>query len=140
MSNSDMESGTRSSEKVKNTVHLFYWTAAWLVTQALAVFGPLHIWQSNKFLTGLALLINLLVGIGMILANKRHLNGLDELQRKIQMDAMALSLGVGLVAGLGYSTLDVTKLIPFDAQISHLVILMGLTYLLGVLLGNRKYQ
>jgi hypothetical protein len=135
-----MESGTRSSEIVKNTVHLFYWTAAWLVTQALAVFGPLHIWQSNNFLTGLVLFINLLMGIGMILANKRHLNGLDELQRKIQMDAMALSLGVGLVAGLGYSTLDVTNLIPFDAQISHLVILMGLTYLLGVLLGNRKYQ
>ena len=140
MINSDMESGTRSTKRAKNTVHLFYWTAAWLLTQALAVFGPLHIWQSNKFLTGLALLINLLVGIGMILANKRHLNGLDELQRKIQMDAMALSLGVGLVAGLGYSTLDVTNLIPFDAQISHLVILMALTYLLGVLLGNRKYQ
>lgn len=140
MSNSNMESGTRSSKRVKNTLHLFYWTAAWLLTQALAVFGPLHIWQSNNLLTGLALFINLLVGIGMILANKRHLNGLDELQQKIQMDAMALSLGVGLVAGLGYSTLDVTNLIPFDAQISHLVILMGLTYLLGVLLGNRKYQ
>lgn len=140
MSNSDMKSGTWSSKKVKNTLYLFYWTAAWLITQALAVFGPMHIWHSNKLLTGLALLINLVVGIGMILANRRHLNGLDELQRKIQMDAMALSLGVGLVAGLGYSTLDVTNLIPLDAEISHLVILMALTYLLGVVLGNRKYQ
>lgn len=99
-----------------------------------------HIWQSNQSLTALALLINLGMGVGMITALRRHLNGLDELQRKIQLEAMALCLGVGLVGGMAYSTLDVTNLIPFDAQISHLVILMSLTYLAGVLLGNRKYQ
>ena len=53
---------------------------------------------------------------------------------------MALSLGVGLVVGLSYSTMDVTNLIAFDAEISHLVILMGLTYGAGVFTGGRKYQ
>ena len=53
---------------------------------------------------------------------------------------MALSLGVGLVVGLSYSTLDITNLIAFDAEISHLVILMGLTYLGGVVFGHRQYR
>jgi hypothetical protein len=47
---------------------------------------------------------------------------------------------VGLVVGLSYSNLDVTDIIDFDAEISHLVIVMGLTYGLGVMLGLRKYQ
>ena len=76
----------------------------------------------------------------MILANRRHLNGLDEMQQKIQLNAMGLSLGVGLVTGLAYSNLDVTNVIPFDAEISHLVILMGLTYGAGIFAGLRKYR
>jgi hypothetical protein len=51
-----------------------------------------------------------------------------------------LSLGVGLIVGLSYSNLDVTNLISFDAEISHLVVLMGLTYLGGVIAGVRKYR
>ena len=76
----------------------------------------------------------------MILANKRHLNGLDEMQRKIQLEAMALSLGVGVVGGLSYSMLDVTNVISYDAEISHLVILIGLTYLAGTITGQFRYR
>ncbi len=124
----------------KNTIRLGYWTGAWLVTMAVAVFGPRLAWQSNELLTILAIAINLGIGFGMILANKHSLRGLDELQQKIQLEAMALSLGVGLVVGLSYSTMDVTNLIAFDAEISHLVILVGLTYGVGVFAGLRKYQ
>ena len=74
------------------------------------------------------------------MANKRHLKGLDEMHQKIQLEAMALSLGVGLVVGLAYSNLDVTNIIAFDAEISHLVILMGLTYLAGVVIGLRRFR
>ncbi len=88
----------------KNTIRLGYWTGAWLVTMAVAVFGPRLAWQSNELLTILAIAINLGIGFGMILANKRSLRGLDELQQKIQLEAMALSLGltygVGVFAGV----------------------------------------
>jgi len=131
---------SRAAANAKNTARLAVWTTAWVVTQALAVFGPGHVWQSGESLTALALLINLGAGVGMIMAIRRHLNGLDELQRKIQLEAMALCLGVGLVGGMAYTTLGATNLIQIDAKISHLVILMALTYLVGVILGHRKYQ
>ena len=125
---------------VLNTTRLGFWTLAWVVSMAVANFGPRFVWDSNEALTIVAILVNLAIGVGMILANKRHLNGLDEMQQKIQLEAMALSLGVGLIVGLGYSNLDVTNIISADAQISHLVILMGLTYLAGVFAGVRKYR
>ncbi len=139
--NKEISKSSDWTEKTrKNTLLLGYWTSAWVATMALATFGPIFIWNSNTLLTILAVLVNLGLGLGMILANKRHLKGLDELQQKIQLEGMALSLGVGLVCGLSYSVLDNTNLIAFDAEISHLVILMGLTYLAGVFFGQRRYR
>ena len=140
MNDSKTKMGDWASRNASNTARLGLWTAAWLVTMAAANFGPRFIWQSIEWVTVIAVLVNLAVGFGMILANKRHLNGLDEMHQKIQLDAMALSLGVGLITGLAYSNLDVANVIPFDAEISHLVILMGLTYLAGIITGLRKYR
>lgn len=124
----------------KNTLKLGFWTATWLVSTALATFGPQFIWDSNKTLTSVALLINVIIGVFMILANKQHLQGLDELQQRIQLEAMAIALGLGLVVGLAYSMADTTNLIPRDAEISHLIMFIGLTYLVSTILGQRKYQ
>lgn len=140
MSGSNTDSGNFADRTRQNTLRLGYWTGAWVVTMAIAVFGPLLIWQSNRLLTLIAIIVNLVIGVGMIFANKNHLQGLDEMHRKIHLEAMALALGVGLVFGLGYSTMDVTNLIAVDAEISHLVILIGLTYGVGITLGRRKYQ
>ena len=134
------DSSNWAARSKKNTMRLGYWTGTWLVTMAVATFGPLLVWQSNQLLTVLAIFLNLGAGFGMIVANKLHLRGLDEMHQKIQLEAMALSLGVGLVVGLGYSMMDVTNLITFDAEISHLVILVGLTYGTGVFVGLRKYR
>ena len=132
--------GGWAAETRKNTMLLGIWTLAWVFSMALAVFGPQFVWGANDTLSLLAVLINLAVGFGMIMANVRHLKGLDEMQQKIQLEAMGLTLGVGLVAGLAYSNLDVLDLIPFNAEISHLVIMMGLTYAFAVIAGARRYQ
>jgi len=134
------ETGNWATNMAKNTARLAVWTGAWVLTMALANYGPKFLWNSNEVLTIIAVLVNLATGAGMILANKRHLRGLDELHQKIQLEAMALSLGVGLVVGLAWSNLDVSDLISADAEISHVVILMALTYLGGIVFGNRKYQ
>ena len=138
----DLKTGSNdwATNTTRNTVQLGLWTAAWLVTMAIATFGPQFIWSSNKPATILAVLVNLAIGFGMILANIRHLKGLDEMHQKIQLEAMGLALGVSIVVGLSYSLLDTTNLISFDAEISTLVILMSLTYLTGVVVGVRKYR
>jgi hypothetical protein len=124
----------------KNTLNLAFWTGAWVITMAISTYGSLYLWKSNALLSTLAILLNFLVGIGMIFANIRHLNGLDELQRKIQLEAMGITLGLAVVAGLAYSSLDQTNLISYNAEISHLVILIGITYLAGVLIGISRYR
>ncbi len=124
----------------QNTRHLAYWTLGWLVTTAAAAFGPRKIWDFATVPTMLAVAVNLGVGFGMIVAIRRHLRGLDELHRKIFLDAAALSMGVGLVVGLAYELFEDIKLISHQPEISHIVMLMSVTFMVGMISGHRKYQ
>lgn len=140
MSTDRPEVSNWEAENAKNTVRLAVWTIAWLVSLALATFGPMFIWESGTLPSVLAIAVNLAIGVGMILANKHHLQGLDELQRNMQLEAMAVSLGVGLITGLAFSTMDIVNLIHFDAEISHMVILMSITYAISLTVSRRKYR
>ena len=124
----------------KNTKKLAIWTLLWTSSMALATFGPKFIWDENVALTVFAVIINALLGVGMILMNIKHINALDDLQKKIQLDSMGIALGVGVVGGLSYSVLDTTNLITKDAEISFLVIFICVTYLICLLMGQKRYK
>ena len=129
-----------TAQTKKNTLRLGWWTGAWVLASAGAAFGPRFLWDFNTLPTILGVLIHIGIGFGMIRVFKQYLLGLDELQRKIQLDAIALTLGVGLVIGSSYELLEDIKLIPFEPEIPHLIILMSLTYVVAAVLGHRKYQ
>ena len=129
-----------TAQTKKNTKRLFFWSVVWVLATAGVTFGSKNLWDFNTWLTIIAVLIHIGLGLGMIRVFKQYLQGLDELQRKVQLDAMALSLGIGLVLGSSYEMLEDIKLIPFDPEIPHLLILMSLTYVVGTVLGHRKYQ
>ena len=124
----------------KNVRQLAYWTGAWVLTTAIASFGPKFLWDHNSSISILAILVNTIIGVVMILMNRNYVNGLDEMQRKVSMEAMAIALGVGVVGGLSYSMLDVANIIPFDAEIGHLIMLIGVTYLISFIVGSIKYK
>lgn len=139
MNKSNKELDHLQASQIRDTFRLGYWTAAWLVTMAAVKFGPEFLWQSNDVVSSIVYIINLLVAAGVIVASKQQLRGLDEMQQRIQLEAMGLTLGVGLFVGLSFSNMKATNLIPFEAEILHLTILMSLTYLFGIFIGHRKY-
>jgi hypothetical protein len=140
MHSSESRPDSWAAKNCRNNVVLAYWAAAWVLSMAAASFGPRLLWDYNTLLTVMAVVVNLVVGFGMIMANRRYLLGLDEMQQKIFLEAGAISLGVGLVCGLGYELLEDVKLISFQPEISHLVFLMCLAFLAGLFAGNRKYR
>ena len=128
------------SNTTRNTARLRYWTFCWVATLALATFGPRFIWDFAALPTMLGVLLNLGIGFGMIIANKQYLQGLDEMQRKIFLDACAVTLGAGLVCGLSYELLEDIKLISYQPEISHLIIVMCLVFLTTTIIANRRYR
>lgn len=119
---------------------LALWTLAWVASTALLRFGAEFIWDYQVAFSIAALMAHLALGFAMIMVNVKHLANLDELQRKITMDAMGITLGVGLIAGIAYEQLEDIKLISFEPEINHLIMIMAFTYIISILIGNRKYQ
>jgi hypothetical protein len=123
-----------------NVMRLFLWTSAWGGATALMAFGPKFLWNKAVVFTLLAVGLNIAVGVGMILANKNYLAELDDLQRKVQLNAMGITLAIGLIAGVPFSVMDSYHLIPFHADIASLLILMGLTFAVSNLYGTWRYR
>jgi hypothetical protein len=129
-----------SSNSNRNTTRLKIWTAAWVLTTAIAAFGAKLVWDYAPLPTIGAQFLNLGTGVGMIIATCRYVQGLDELQQKIFLQAGAITLGVGLVFGLSYDLLEDVRLISSEPEISHLVGVMCLTFLVATIIGHRRYR
>jgi uncharacterized membrane protein YcfT len=123
-----------------NNFQLALWTLAWVASTAFLRFGAEYIWDYQAAYSIIALITHLALGAAMIMVNVKHLSNIDELQRKITMDAMCITLGVGLIAGIAYEQLEDIKLITFEPEINHLIMLMAITYIIATLIGNKKYQ
>jgi hypothetical protein len=88
----------------------------------------------------IALAANVVVGIGLILMYVRYLQRLDELQRKIQVDAMALALGVGVVGGIAYAAANAIGLIALEGNIAIFSALMAVVYSIATVVGTVRYR
>lgn len=134
-----MKNENRNYQIKKVTKNLALWTLFWVVSLALATFGPKFIWEGNTLWSIIAIIINTAIGAGMIWANIKHLGILDELQKKIQLEAMGIALGVGIVGGLSYSVMDIANVISSDAEIGFLVMLISISYIIALLVGKNRY-
>ena len=125
---------------MNNTKELRLWTFAWILSMAIAKFGPQFLWSEESIGTLLAIIANLILGIRMILANRKFINSGDELQKKIHLESMSLTLGLAVIVGLSYSLLEQKNIISGDAEISVLVLFIGITYFVATNINNRKYK
>ena len=131
---------TNYLHSMKSTLkNLAAWTMAWLLSTAIATFGPIVLWDSFR-ISLLSIIINLLVGIGMIRANVLLFATYDELQKEIHLKATGITLGLSLVLGISYSLLDVSNVMAVDAEIGVLVGVMGIIYLGSTWYINRQYS
>ncbi len=114
-----------------------WWLFAWCVTFLPA----LYLFKSDRMPPGvvswLAAIVPIVLAVCGVLAFIRFLRHADELQRQIQMEALALGFGAGFVAGFGLQLLEEVGVGSFGAPDTFSV--MAVFYLLGMLIGSRRY-
>ncbi|MEX2553374.1 MAG: hypothetical protein WD627_10305 [Actinomycetota bacterium] len=125
-------------DSIKRLARLALWTLTWAATLALARFGPSSLWDSQPVASWAAVAANLAAGIGWIVAHARYLRGIDELQRKIMQDALAVTLGVGWVGGFAYVVADAADLIAHDANFGIFPALLAVVYMIAIVVGNLR--
>ena len=113
------------------------WSLAWSIAWVVASSAITHDWIGKGTAQLVIALLPTVLGVGMLLAFAKFLREADELQRKIQLDALALGFGSGLVGSVLYRLLERTGFV--EADVSNVILLMIVVYTLGVLIGRRRY-
>ena len=126
-------------EQKKHTKSLMGWTIAWVGSLAILSGGVNNLWDS-LLITKIGLLINLAIGIGMIIANKNLFDHYDELQKKIQLEAMALTLGLAVVVSVVYEVSFDFGVINSEPEGEYIVIFISICYIVSTLLNSRRYK
>ena len=127
-------------QKLKNgSKTLFFWTTLWVLSVALLAFGPKLLWHFAHAVTVPAVFINLILGIKLLTAHKQHLDDMDEFQKKVHFNAMAISLGMTMILGTIYGLLQPMGFIEEHPTPSNLLFVMGISYLMAVFINFRKY-
>lgn len=123
-----------------STRRLCRWHGWWAAATLLMAFGPGFLWHRGLGLTLLAVSLDVATGVGMILATKKYVEDLDELQRRIFLNALGIAVGVGLIVGVPWTVMDAYHVIHVHANFGLLVILQGLTFLVTLLYGTWRYR
>ena len=123
----------------KETKIMLAWCFAWVASLALLSAGVNYLWDS-LLITKIGLLINLAIGIGMIIAHKNLFKTYDELQKKIQFEAMAITLGLAVVVGNTYEISFDFGVINSEPEFEYLIIFISFIYITSTIINSRKYK
>ena len=115
------------------------WCFAWLASLAFLSAGVNYLWDS-LLITKIGLLINLAIGIGMIIAHKNLFKTYDELQKKIQFEAMAITLGLAVVVGCTYEISFDFGVINSEPEFEYLIIFISFSYMASTIINSLRYR
>jgi len=126
-------------EQKKHTKIMLAWTLAWVTSLAFLTGAENKLWDDLIY-TKIGLLINLAIGIGMIIANKNLFRTYDELQKKIQFEAMAITLGLTVVVGLTYEISFDFGVINKEPEFEYLMLFISFSYVISNIINARRYR
>ena len=126
-------------DQKKQTKIMLAWTLAWVVSLGVLTFAENALWE-NKTYTTIGLIINFAIGIGMIIANKNLFKTYDELQKRIQFEAMAITLGLAVIVGLTYEISFDFGIIGKEPEFEYLMMFISLSYTIANIVNSRRFR
>lgn len=121
----------------RNQRRVIAWSLAWTLCWLAAALAIDNGWWDARAAGVAAAVLSVLLGTALLLAYWRFLREADELRRKIEVEALALAFGVGLVGGMAYWLLGESGIVA-EAEILHVLVLMIVTHSVGILVGFRR--
>lgn len=122
-------------ENIKMVALIFIWMISLIVSDKAALYG----WWSAEWITVLSIIINAGFGLGVLHSYRRMLKGMDDLQRKIQLEALSMAFGVSVIGSISYSLL-VTWGYIIDEEVTDIFLLMCISFSASVLLNSLRYK
>jgi len=126
-------------EQKKQKKIMLAWTLAWVVSLGILTGAENSLWD-NKIYTIIGLIINFAIGIGMIIANKNLFKTYDELQKRIQFEAMAITLGLAVIVGLTYEVSFDFGIIGKEPEFEYLMFFICFSYMTSIIVNSLRFK
>ena len=123
---------------IKNANRVNLLALVWVISLLISDFCSAYPWFTTPAVIT-AFFLHAAIGIYMVFSYRKFLKALDDLERKIQLDALALSVGVTIISFSSFSILSKAGMINTLEQ-SSLIMLMALSYMVGIIGGRIKYR
>lgn len=127
------------ARSIRESLKMVGWIFAWMATLMISDKAELYGWWSEEWITIASIVVNAAFGLWVIHVYRRMLQGMDDLQRKIQLDALSIALGISLVGTITYSLL-VTWGYIVDEEVTDIFMLMCVSFSVSVIYGAVKYR
>ena len=122
-------------DNLKFVSWVFLWTASSVISQKAKAFGC---WEA-EWITLMSIAVNAALGLLLVHYYRQMLNRMDDLQRKIHLEAISISFGLGLVLSISYTIL-VTWGYIINEQVSDIFTLMCISYAAAIVLNTVRYK
>jgi len=123
---------------IKNAIIVNFWLLAWAISLVVLTTISGYEWYA-KWMSMSGLAIHIGISVGMIMVVKRFLSEAEDLERKIQLDALALSVGISIVVFSSYSLLEKVIDVP-ELSAAYLIVIMSIGYALGLIFGRMRLR
>lgn len=124
---------------IQDQLKLVFWIFVWMASLTVSDKAELYGWWEASWITVSSIIVNGGLGLWVVHRYRRILQGMDDLQRKIQLEALAIAFGISLVGACSYSLL-VTWGYVIDEDVSDIFALMCLSYAGASMYGAWKYR
>lgn len=124
---------------IKNANKVNLLAFLWAFSLGISVWCASEGWLDNIAALVALFSINCFIGVAMIVNFRRFLIELDDLERKIQLDALALSVGITVIWFSSGSILSLAGVID-NIEPSSLIVTISLSYIVGIVVGRVKYR
>ena len=117
------------------------WMCAWGLSFVGITAAVRFEWIPTGPIAITATLVCTIFGVVALFAYRRFLREADELRRKIEIEALALAFGAGMVGGMALWLLQrAGATLVAEADILSVIFIMALANGIGNFLGHRRYS
>lgn len=138
MTDNDSGSWTSTDRDRRSQRAVLGWSALWVGAFLICDQAIARDWIDGDPGVIVATVVVCLLALGWVAAYIRFLRNADELVRRIQLEAMAVALGAGLVSGFAIILLEDGDVI--EARPSIPLVVMTLGYVVAVIVGYRRFS
>ena len=132
-----LQCGTKRDRQ--NQLRIMPWTFGWMLSFLAMTFAIRFEWITTSAAVVALSIVIMGLGVGTMLAYRRFLREADELVRKIELEALAATVGLGMVVGLSYWLLEFAEIVS-EPGLPMIITLMMVAYSIAVILGHRRYS